>query len=279
MSCFICPVCRERLTTTQDEKCYKCKNGHSFDISSSSYVNLLRSNQSKSKRHGDDKLMLRSRQQFLDSGLYSELLEGIIKAIGLCVEQDKRLCVLDVGCGEGYYTAGVLSAFGGKRMEMYGIDISKEAAARAARRSRELKLAVASGANLPIADASIDALLNIFAPDSQGEFVRVLKEDGVIIKASPLERHLIELKQQLYEKVYENKPSFLCYDGFDLIYEDKIRNKKTLNSRQLDCLFKMTPYYYKTSAEAQKRLEALTELEVSFEFCIAAYKRRIFEKS
>lgn len=48
---FRCPVCREPLQ--RQEKQYRCKSGHSFDIARSGYVNLLLDN--GRGRHGDDK--------------------------------------------------------------------------------------------------------------------------------------------------------------------------------------------------------------------------------
>ena len=61
---FICPVCKQRLT--RSGSCYRCRGNHSFDIAKSGYVNLLLSQQSSQKRHGDDKAMVLARRRFLE---------------------------------------------------------------------------------------------------------------------------------------------------------------------------------------------------------------------
>ena len=97
---FVCPVCLRELTDTGAAYC--CSAGHSFDKSKFGYVNLLQSQKSSSKRHGDDRLMVRARRDFLDKGYYGFLLDELC---GIC---EKYLpCsarILDAGCGECYYS-------------------------------------------------------------------------------------------------------------------------------------------------------------------------------
>lgn len=62
-SFFTCPVCGKALS---GEKTFKCKNNHSYDKSKHGYLNLLMSNASSGKRHGDDKLMVIARSEFLE---------------------------------------------------------------------------------------------------------------------------------------------------------------------------------------------------------------------
>ena len=88
-----------------------------------------------------------------------------------------------------------------------GVDISKDALIQAARRSKELRLAAASSAALPLPDGSIGLILNIFSPFMGGEFRRVLCPGGKLIRAYPLARHLWELKALIYDRPYENPVS------------------------------------------------------------------------
>ena len=101
---YICPVCGNALE--KREKQYICANSHSFDIARQGYVNLLRTNRSKDKRHGDDKRMVAARTAFLDAGYYAPLRDAIAAAATEYTSGDAG--VLDAGCGEGYYTAHVL---------------------------------------------------------------------------------------------------------------------------------------------------------------------------
>ena len=99
-----CPVCGGVLH--REERSLRCGAGHCYDIARQGYVNLLRSNQSKSKRHGDDKRMVAARTAFLDAGYYAPLRDAVAAAAAEFTAGDAD--VLDAGCGEGYYTAQVL---------------------------------------------------------------------------------------------------------------------------------------------------------------------------
>ena len=54
-SFFTCPVCGKPLSGTST---LTCSQGHSFDRNKHGYINLLLSNSSSKKRHGDDQLMV-----------------------------------------------------------------------------------------------------------------------------------------------------------------------------------------------------------------------------
>lgn len=64
---------------------------------------------------------------------------------------------------------------------------------------------MASIYKLPVGDGECDEIVNIFAPACPQEFSRVLKKDGVFVKAIPLEKHLWELKSAVYDAPYENE--------------------------------------------------------------------------
>lgn len=179
-----CPVCGGVLH--REERSLRCGAGHCYDIARQGYVNLLRSNQSKSKRHGDDKRMVAARTAFLDAGYYAPLRDAVAAAAAEFTAGDAD--VLDAGCGEGYYTAQVLHTLQqqGRTPSVCGVDISRDALICAHRRAPELTLAVASIAHLPVADASCDLLLNVFAPHDAGEFARVLRPRGVLLRVIPL---------------------------------------------------------------------------------------------
>jgi 23S rRNA (guanine745-N1)-methyltransferase len=155
-----------------------------------------------------------------------------------------------------------------------GIDISREALIAAHRRLPALNLAVASLARLPMADASCDLVMNIFAPVDAAEFRRVLRRGGTLLRVVPLERHLWELKEAVYDVPYENEIDTLVLDGFDLLEKREITFPLALGKQEyIDTLFKMTPYYYKTSREGQARLRALDSLQTHAEFLLAVYQK------
>ena len=98
MSCFICPVCKAPLN--REANTYRCSGNHCFDVSKYGYVNLLMSQQSSKKRHGDDSLMVVARRSFLQKGYYKPLRDALCE----CVKSNVSGCsvIADIGCGEGY---------------------------------------------------------------------------------------------------------------------------------------------------------------------------------
>lgn len=266
---LMCPVCGQPLTL--EGKTYRCEKGHCFDCAKSGYVNLLPPAPG-GKRHGDDKLMVKARTDFLDKGYYDPLA----RAVACCVEDChvNHLHIVDAGCGEGKYTVDVLNhlAACGKTADIVGIDISKEALICAARRSKELKLCVASTAHMPLADGCADVVLNIFSPMMAGEFARVLKPAGRLICVVPLEKHLWELKRLIYDTPYENPAPTVELNRFTLIERQDLRYEIELDSGEnIANLFKMTPYYYKTGAEDQKKAETASHLKTAVEFGVLVY--------
>lgn len=268
---FICPVCRQKLNRA--ESAYRCESGHSFDIAKQGYVNLFM-NSASGKRHGDDKLMVKARRDFLDKGYYDALSEKIAEKV--CSFADDSVSVIDVGCGECKYTADIISALkaSDKCFDVSGIDISKQALIYGAKRTKEASLAVASAYSLPFGDECADIVVNVFAPICAGEFSRVLKRGGKLICAVPLEKHLWELKELIYDEPYENPTSDFSIDGFSVVSTDTVKYKISLAcSEDIQNLFKMTPYYYKTGREDQAKAEKADHLEVSLEFGVIVYEK------
>lgn len=270
MGALICPVCGGALT--EEPSRFLCPKGHSFDRARSGYVNLLLS--SSQGRHGDDKLMVRARREFLERGYYDRLSEAVCAA---AVEAAPRECtLLDAGCGEGKYTLDVSRALAaaGKSAAILGADISKDALAYAAKRLPGATFAVASSAHLPMADASADIVLNIFSPLAAEEFARVLRPSGTLVRVWPLARHLWEFKALIYERPYENPPTPLAVPGFTLTDTREVRYAIHLSDGEdVMRLFRMTPYYYKTGKADQEKAAAAERLDVTLEFGIAVYRR------
>lgn len=268
MSSFICPVCKDEISLSG--RTYKCPNNHCFDLSKDGYVNLLMSQQSSLKRHGDDKLMVKARRDFLEKGFYIELRDRLCETLKSVLPENAT--IIDVGCGEGYYTSEIskIENFG-----IYGIDISKDALKYAAKSLKNSSFAVASAFSLPFAENSADCVLSVFAPSAYDEFCRVLKNDGKLIKAIPLEEHLWELKCALYKEPYKNKPEKRNDELFKLVSAEEIKYKINLTEKDdIENLFKMTPYYYKTGREDAEKLLSLGSLETTVHFGVEIYEKR-----
>lgn len=177
MSLFRCPLCAAPLT--RGEHAYTCPAGHSFDLAAAGYTHLLPANRKHSKNPGDDKAMVTARSAFLDKGYYAPLANALCDlAARDCVPHP---ALLDCGCGEGYYTATLAARLAqeGRSGPIAGVDISKFALRRAAKRVKEGEFAVASVYHLPVADESVDLLFNVFSPLCPQEFARVLLPGGL----------------------------------------------------------------------------------------------------
>jgi 23S rRNA (guanine745-N1)-methyltransferase len=273
MSNFICPVCGEELNS--NGKSLFCQNNHNFDTAKSGYTNLLLSQTVKAKHHGDDKLMVRSRQSFLNKGYYKPLLELVCDTVKGYAFTGCR--ILDAGCGECWYTANIYEYLVNNKItpEMFAVDISKDALAAGAKRNSKIELAVASVFRLPVKENSCDMLLSFFAPFSSEEFSRVLKNDGILIKVFPLEKHLWSLKAAVYDRPYENDIEDGVFEGFELIEKREVRETIHLASNEdIINVFTMTPYFYKTSAEDQNKLRNMAALDTAIEFGISLYRKK-----
>lgn len=261
-----CPVCKNKLVLCG--KTYRCENNHCFDLSKKGYVNLLLSQASNKKIHGDDKTMALSRRDFLNSGHYSFLLNSI------CSELDNCRSVLDVGCGECYYTSGI-KEYLGKDAKVAGVDISKNIIEVGSSRVRgsDIVLAVAGCTKLPFANSSLDALVSVFAPVCESEFYRVLKPDGKVVRVSAGVDHLIELKKSIYDRPFLNPEAELKMHGFYTESHQRLMYKFTAQNQELKNLFTMTPYYYKTSKSDAQKLDLIPSLEITADFSIDVYKK------
>ena len=266
---YICPLCHTPLSA--DPNSFKCQNNHCFDISKTGYVNLLTG--SGKKGHGDDKLMVKARHDFLSKDYYGHLRNALKKEVSdIAVLGD---ALLDSGCGEGYYTSAFADVMKEKSScEIFGIDLSKEALKHAAKSCPTVSFAAASAYHLPFQNESFNILTSVFAPLALEEFQRVLKKGGFFITAIPLEDHLFSLKKAIYDTPYKNKPEPTELEGFELINSREIKKVITLTSGEdINNLFKMTPYYYKTSAKDQEKLNHIDKLEVETDFLLLTYKK------
>ncbi len=274
MSLFRCPVCAAPLE--RQSHAYRCPAGHSFDIAKEGYTYLLPPNQKHSSAPGDDKGMAAARREFLSKEYYRPLLNTLSSQI-LTLSGEKP-DILDVGCGEGYYTAGIHDTLvaAGKQPRMAGIDISKFILRYAAKRTKDVEFAVASCYHLPLPDASVDILLNCFSPLAIDEFRRVLRPGGHFLYVVPAAHHLWELKQVLYDKPYPNEEKETPYEGFTYTGIYPVDSTITLPTQaDIHALFQMTPYYWKTPKEGSARLAALDTLTTRIAFRVHVFTKTI----
>lgn len=267
---FCCPKCGGDLA--ESGVFAVCSKGHSFDKSKYGYYNLLLSN--KGGTHGDNKEMVLARRAHLGAGYYEPLANRIAALVAEYTPS--KGAVLDVGCGEGYYTEKVEKALlardGAARIAAF--DISKEAARELKKKCPDAFCAVASAYSVPVRCGDFATVVNAFSPFAREEVLRALCDGGIFIMAIPEAEHLFELKEILYKTPYKNEVKDSRIVGFELLFDQRLSFKMELGSADAVLnLFKMTPYAYRTPKEAAERLSTLDRLEVTADFHLYVYRK------
>jgi 23S rRNA (guanine745-N1)-methyltransferase len=275
---YICPLCRQplllsRLSELSGQQ-YHCVNTHSFDLAKEGYVNLLPVQQKNSKDPGDNKLMIQARRAFLESAAYQPLSNAVNSLLADTVPKT----LLDLGCGEGYYSGRLQQALSDaapahKDLQLYGIDISKAAIKYAARHYPTMQFAVASAYQLPFANDYFDAAIRIYAPSDNAELQRVIKPQGRLVSVSPGPNHLIEMKQAVYREVKPHSADIKEEPGFNHISRLQIHYTLAINEpQQLDNLLQMVPLAWKFNAENRQHFVSTTQ-KISIDFLLDVYQR------
>ena len=261
---FACPICQENLTLV--ESSLKCNNRHSFDLAKFGYVNLAPQIKQSANY---DKENFQNRQQILEAGFYQAILEVLSDLLS---NSKNAKTILDIGCGEGFYSRKLQERHPDKTF--YAFDISKDSVQIAAKSEPNwaVNWFVGDLARLPIKDASMDILLDIFSPANYGEFRRVLSKDGILIKVIPTENHLKEIRQkvqdQLTKKDYSNQDIKEHFQGhFTILSNQTASLTKTITADQLQSLLSMTPLLFHID-QTKIDWSDLTEITIEAEILV-----------
>jgi len=266
MNLLMCPVCRQQLSL--NERTWRCENHHSYDVAKQGYVNLHVVQHKHSKNPGDTPESVQARRAFLSAGHYAPLQQAVVEKIReLRIEN-----LLDIGCGEGYYT----NAMQAEVLQCVGVDIAKNAVQVAARLNKDITWVVGTGATLPVLDESIDLCTSLFSPIPKQEILRVLKPKSYLMVVTPAPQHLYAMREALFEEVKPHEPQKFVeqlQDEFNLISEQVIDAPMILPQADLKNLIAMTPYAYKAKLEHRLALEQQDQFKL-----IAQYQIYLFQK-
>lgn len=261
---FACPICQENLTLLETN--FKCCNRHSFDLAKFGYVNLAPQIKQSANY---DKENFQNRQQILVAGFYQAILDAVSD---LLASSKTTTTILDIGCGEGFYSRKLQESHSEKTF--YAFDISKDSVQIAAKSEPNwaVNWFVGDLARLPIKDANMDILLDIFSPANYGEFRRVLSKDGILIKVIPTENHLKEIRQrvqdQLTNKEYSNQDIKEHFqEHFTILSSQTASLTKTITAEQLQALLSMTPLLFHVD-QSKIDWSQLTEITIEAEILV-----------
>ena len=266
---YVCPVCGGSLQLLQSGKTYTCQNQHSFDLAKEGYLNLLPVQYKHSKEPGDSKQMMTARREFLEAGFYEPMAKTVAMMINANRTVGQNMRLLDLGCGEGYYSRKIASYCNHhEQIALHGIDIAKFAIAAAAKKQPNARFIVASSNWLPYTDQYFDFVLRVFAPSDDDELKRVLKSSGHLLTVTPGPRHLWQLKEFIYAEVKEHASESLVPQGFERLTTQRISYKITPNPQQRMALLQMTPFAWRANESVQQSLSSVSELEIETDFIL-----------
>ena len=261
---------------------WRCTAGHSFDIASQGYANLLPVQNKRSLDPGDSKEMVAARRRFLNAGHYEPIAAATSRAALLDLASGAAASCLDAGCGEGYYLRQLAAASDKlKSLAVLGLDISKWAVLSAAKQDKDhdeqASWVVGSNAKLPVLPGTLDRILCMFGFPVYSEFARVLKADGQLIQVDAGPDHLRELREIIYPVVKPERTSAAAAPvGFFRLATETVRYTLELDgSEQIADLLAMTPHLYRASAEGRARAAALTSLSLTVEVRLQRFGRNL----
>ncbi|WP_435631532.1 23S rRNA (guanine(745)-N(1))-methyltransferase [Carnimonas bestiolae] len=261
---YRCPLCRLSLHPLSAG--WGCQNGHRFDRAKEGYVHLLPANRKHSRAPGDEKGMVQARRRFLEAGHYQPLAAYLREQSADLAPQ--RL--LDIGCGEGYFTAALAAGF--PEAASYGVDISKNAVQKAAKKYPAVSFCVASNHDLPFEDHAFDLIVRTYAPSSDAELTRLISANGQLIIVTPGPDHLRELRERIYQQVNDHAETPSVPLGFTLLDSQRIEHQIAASGAEALDLLTMTPFGWHASDELKSALASETQVALSADFIIQRYQ-------
>ena len=276
LSALRCPICHGQMRLSEENEHHSrslfCEGArpHCFDLSASGYVNLMAPGHTSG---GDSKQAVRARTEFLNGEYYRPVANALRSALEKYVAPEHGI-VADAGCGEGYYTDAL--AEGG--FSCVGFDLSKFAVDSAAKRLGRAGhggfFSVSSVFEMPLADGSAAAIVNVFAPCAEEEYCRVLRDGGYLIVAYAGPDHLMGLKKAVYDVARGNDGRADLPVSMKLVEQIRVRfDISVTGSESIRNLFAMTPYYWKTSVSDSEKLARLEKLDTEVDVILAVYQK------
>lgn len=254
----------------------RCRRGHRFDAARQGYFNLLTGRGTAFA--ADTAAMVQARIDFLGSGHFQPLADALSAAAAEFTVE--RPVVLDVGAGTGHYLAAVRERVNARAA--VALDISKFALRRAVRLVPDaLCLVWDVWRSLPLGEAGVDLMLNVFAPRNAPEFARVCRDGAILLVVTPLPRHLQEIAEGArlldIRPGKDNDVAASLTDGFEAIESRTVEFQMMLSPVDVRNVAAMGPAgHHRAPSEVGLSTPASA---VTAAFTLQVFRRRIREVS
>ncbi|HEX7119866.1 MAG TPA: hypothetical protein VF212_13830 [Longimicrobiales bacterium] len=164
------------------------------------------------------------------------------------------------------------------RIRCFGLDVSRDALRRAARAYPAVRFFRNDVKHrICLADASVDVLLDVFAPRNPAEFARVVRRRGLLLVAIPNERHLAELRTELpllgIEPDKRERVAAQLGAAFRSVGEDVLEYRTEMTGDDVADLLRMTPNYWHLGEAELARAAELPPRAVTVAVTVLAFRR------
>ena len=262
-----CPLCGQGFIL-RDQQSLVCEARHCFDLSTHGYINLAPQHNQETEKY--NKALFDSRQRIFAGGFYTALVHKLNEIISNCFTSQQPFTLLDAGCGEGYYARQLTDHF--PIATVLGMDISRAAIVAAAKQSRQPHWFVGNLGRLPLADHSINTILNLLTPADYSEFNRVLAPNGLLIKVIPGIRYLQEIRaaitSALRSTAYSNERVVTHLSShMRIVGQHTLEQTFPVSKEEASCFFRMTPMTFSLAEDSLSEI-ALSHITIHLEVLV-----------
>ena len=275
---LLCPVCSASLKQHQASLGFYCENKHHFDKNPNGYWPLLSNTKAKAKPQAESRQQMRGRHFLLESGLFTPLIKQL-----QIVLQDlyssgggTQIQHIDYQCADGYYLRQLVPAFTDANIscQHWGITDAENAIFAAAKAETPAHLLLLAMKKLPFASQSVDLVTVLDSPLKGKECIRILKDDGRIVLLQPSNRHLWQIKQQIYSDLVEKPLQLNLPNDVEIVAQQQVAFTQSVTGEQALTLLGMSVFGWRANDQLKHQVKSTAISELEFDWQIITLKKR-----